>query len=86
MSDPETDPTIENVLPEWRRRRHLQYGWEEGAWEASDADRAAGIMVAMPGGMACPWCGVGFHRHDGSFVGVCRRNSRHRVRLVPWGG
>jgi hypothetical protein len=85
-NDSETNPTIHNVLPQWQQRRHPKYGWEEGAWAASSRLQAEGVMVELPGGMPCPWCGAHCIEIDQSYIAVCEKNPLHKVHWVPWGG
>lgn len=82
--DSESNPTIDNVLPKWKQRKHPKYGWEEGAWEAPKHLQLEGIMVSLPGGMPCPWCDA--KCIEKNYIAVCTKNPKHKARWVPWGG
>lgn len=76
----ETNPTLDNVLPEWKPPSLLvatkpdPYAADEGA------------LVAIPGGLPCPWCGATCVEIDQTMIAVCQRNPLHKVEWMVWGG
>lgn len=59
----------------------------EGKWvEAAGRHDHGAVVVQIPGGLPCPWCGGGGVEVDGMHVIVCERDAAHVFAWVPWGG
>lgn len=82
MSSSDTDPTLENILPE--------YVPSEGRFGASKPSSWAyeqGARAAVPGLSGCPWCDADTKElEERNYIAICVKNPKHIVQWLPWGG
>ena len=89
-TDKETNPTLENVLPEYREDpldTHGNYGKAIAPfWVEKSVAQEHGVIASVPGGFRCPWCKSVMTEVGTSYVAVCDKNPKHVVEWTPWGG
>lgn len=83
-TDPEINPSIENVLPEFKPRLDEKYSRLKSASQWAIRE---GARVSMMGGITvCPWCLGTLNENGQSMIVVCDKNPKHIVQWLYWGG
>lgn len=82
-NDRENNPTFDNILDKYKSKP------EDNMFKATKLKgpfKENQPTVGMPGLFNCPWCDSEMEEIGDTVVAVCKRNAKHKVLWLPWGG